>query len=224
MPFLLALFLALSPAPALALNFSLSADHYFQALEFYYREPRPEIIEPMLRQFAASRQLANGEKRMFVAAFLSELVKNGSLSPEKLRNIAKAQGRDPRLTIAWTLRLSRPPGWSRMLDEILKPEDAPFRRQIENSPGNLADWNPAWEHSVLGMFFGAFMATGQTAWLGRIIDATAGGGASANMAAASLYEYAPRHPPLVNLLKKRLENATPEQRKKLETILEHARK
>lgn len=203
---------------ASALNLSLAPRHYAEMMEFYYKEPKPELLVPMLRAYAQTGLLANGEKRMFVAAFLAELLKNKSLDAGVLAKEAAGLGREGRLTAAWSLHLSQ---LDAELAGLLRSEDALFVNQIKQSPSRLEDWDPAWETSVLGMYWGAFMASGKIAWVDRIIASAlnAAGKSQTNRAAASLYESAPKHPLVAARIKNRLRGATPVEKAMLETII-----
>lgn len=215
----LTIFLILAPVSGFSLNITLAPEHYVEAMEFYYKSPRAELIPPMLRSLAQSRFLANGEKRMFTAAFLSGLIQTGALKPASLVGAAQGLGRDARLTAAWALHLAG--AGDKALQDLLTPGDAPFARQIRQSPASLRDWDPAWENSVLGMYWGAFMSTGNPAWIDGIITAAlkfAANGAT-NRPAASLYEYAPRHPAVAERLRARLPEADSAGKRMIETIL-----
>lgn len=191
-------------------------------MEFYYQAPRPEIILPMLRSFAQSRALANGGKRMMLAAFLSELIKKGAIKPETLIEESEKLGRDARLVAAWSLHLTGQPEEPKWLGRLLTKQDAQFASQIRKMPARLENWNPAWESSVLGMYWGAFMATGSPVWIERIITEALAGNRDNNMAAASLYDSASRHPLVAEILAKRLKRAKGQQKEILELILANA--
>lgn len=219
---LLCLFMA---APASALNLTMPVGRYAEAMEFYYQNPKPELIAPLLRAFAEKGILANAEKRLFMAAFLSELVKKNDLSMMRLAGEARKLNADAILTAAWTAHLSGHKG--AILTSLLNQCSEAARRQIESSPANLADWNPDWEKSVLNMYWGAFMATGAERWLEAIIGtalawARSGRDPTGQYAAATLYDYAPGHPLVVQLLRKKLESATPAEKRMLTTIIGHA--
>lgn len=217
---LLCLFL---PVSAQAINITLGPQHFAEVMEFYYKSPKPELLEPMLANFARSGILANAEKRMLVAAFFGELARRKSLDLAPLVKKAGELGRDARLTIAWSRHLSAKGAGNKRNRELLRPEDSLAANQIRSSPERLENWDPAWEKSVLGMYWGAFMATGADIWLDAIINAACKGAheVGQNNAAASLYEYAPRHPQVAQRLKARLERADHAEKRMLTTILEH---
>lgn len=214
----------LLPCPALALNITLGPQHFAEAMEFYYKSPKPELLEPLLASFARAGILANAEKRMLVAAFFGELAREKSLDLAPFIKKSEELGRDARLTMAWSLHLSARDTSAQKSAGLLHPEDRLAENQIKNSPNRLENWDPAWEKSVLGMYWGAFMATGANIWLDAIIDAACNGAhtVSQNNAAASLYEIAPRHPLVAERLRARLEHADHAERRMLTTILEHA--
>lgn len=218
---LLCLFL---PAPAQALNVTLGPGHFAEVMEFYYRSPKPELLEPMLAALARGGILANAEKRMLIAAFFGELARAKALDLAPLARKTQELGRDARLTMAWSQHLSGGSATGQKSGDLLRPEDSLAANQIKNSPARLENWDPAWEKSVLGMYWGAFMATGADRWLDAIIAAACKGAHNVgqNNPAASLYEYAPRHPRVAARLKAKLERADPEEKRMLTTILEHA--
>lgn len=216
---LLCLFLA---CPAWALNVTLGPQHYAEALEFYYKSPKPELLEPLLASFARAGILANAEKRMLVAAFFAELAREKSLDLGPFLKKSEVLGRDARLTMAWSLHLSGKCPTVQGNEGLLRPEDRVIEDQIRNSPNRLENWDPAWEKSVLGMYWGAFMATGADIWLDAIIDAAckSAHAVGQNNAAASLYEFAPRHPYVAERLRAKLAQADHAERRVLTTILE----
>lgn len=212
----LALFL---PQSAHSLNLSIQPLQYANAMEFYYQTPKPELVQPMLRAFAKAGWLGHAEKRLSVAAFLAELAKGKKLNlPELARAIAPC-GRDAKLTAAWALHLA---GMDGIALELLPGErDRQFVAQIKNSPIQLLQWNLTAEPSVLGMYWSAFMAAGDITYIDAIIECALDlrNYQGARRAAASLYEYAPRHPAIAARIKKRLRTATVNERERLETML-----
>lgn len=213
MPLLLLLFL-LAPWQCHALNLGLAAGHYLESLEFYYQKPKPELLLPMLRTFSQAGNLARAEQRMFLAAFLATLARKKAIDLAKV--MPDAASREQKLLLAWTMRLS-----GINTEKILADLPAPAGDQIRNAPARLEDWDPGWESSVLGMFWAAFMASGNVAWVDRIIDVAMRnpGDAMAEKAAASLYDYAAAHPLVRKRLRARLAGAAAPARERLEMML-----
>ena len=73
--FLLAALCLLSPRPVDALSVSKSLPLYARDMEFYYQNKRPEVLPGILRSFDGQGVLAQGEKRLMVAAFLAEVLR-----------------------------------------------------------------------------------------------------------------------------------------------------
>jgi len=212
-------FLLLFTFPAQpALNLSKTPRHYAQEMEFYYLKPRPEMLAPMLAAFERCGLLANAEKRMFVAAFLSALAGSGKLDLMTLADQSVQDG-NVCLTMAWAAHLCASKDEPIFLQKLLERNVTIAAAQIKRSPAPLNAWDPAWEKSVLNMYWAAFMATGDNIWLDKIIRTALGyarnlkGGGEA---AASLYEYAPRHP----AIKERLENARKSARERENAVIE----
>lgn len=218
---LLCLFL---PASAQALNVSMGPRHFAELMEFYYKSPKPELLQPLLAGLARTGILANAEKRMLVAAFFGELARKKALDLAPLLKKARELGRDSRLTLAWSLRLSASGKSNQPIEDLLGADERVALDQIRHSPERLENWDPSSEKSVLGMYWGAYMASGADIWLDAIIEAACRGthDVRQNNPAASLYEYAPRHPRVVERLKARRERADEAERRMLTTILEHA--
>lgn len=199
--------------------------HYARDMEFYYREQRPEVLAGILRSFDAQGVLAQGDKRLATAAFLAEVVRHNPSARERLftstngakgsasknandtANVSAKPSRNVARTLAWTAHLAGLPDAAALKDSLLKHEEnALLRRQIDAAPTHLIDWNLNSEKTILEMYWGAYLASGETKYLDRIINASleyarlnAAGlrrdpaftpGAAA---AASLYEFAPRH-------------------------------
>lgn len=213
---LLVFCLLILPANVFALNAGLGPGHYGEAMEFYYLRPKPELLAPMLRNFSERGILARGEKRMFVAAFLATLARQKTLD---LSAFLPPRDQNQKLTLAWSLHLA-----GQDASGLLADLPAAFANQIRNTPPDLHAWNPAWESSVLGMYWAAFMASGDAGWVNAIITAALAkpGTPMAEKAAASLYDYAPGHELIQTALAERLQTATGSSRERLKLILEHA--
>lgn len=200
LPFIFLCFFFL-PFSVPALELSVGLRHYALEMEYYYQKPRPEMLAPMLASFERTSFLANAEKRMFIASFLASLALDRQLDLNSL--VSVSSGRDARLTLAWAAHLCDAPNEEAFLGKLLDDKEALAATHIRQSPAPLSEWDPAWEKSSLNMFWAAFMATGQNLWLDRIINTALGyahnrkGGSEA---AASLYDYAPRHATVRNRL------------------------
>lgn len=216
--------LAAAAAPAAELHVTKGLTHYARDMEFYYQKPRPEVLPGLLRTLAAQGVLGHGEKRLVAAAFLGELARTRGVSLESLAESARAlpggAAADARHTLAWAAHLAALPDGPQLLDSLLAPGDATLRGQIMRSPAPLAAWQVG-EPTVPRMFWGAYMASGDTAWLDRLLDAlqryaalNAAGrqgepGFAGNAAAAALlYDMAPRHPTVQERVRARLGGAS----------------
>ena len=212
--------MAAVPRVAAEVRLSKGLPHYARDMEFYYQAPRPEILPGLLRTLAAEGVLAHGEKRLVVASFLAELAGRNMASLDDLaagvHDAGGEAGADARRTIAWAAHLARHPHDARLLDQLLTAPDAILRGHIGRSPAPLSAWM-AHEPTVPRMFWGAYMASGDAAWLDRLIDAAlryarlnAAGRqgdpdfAASAAAAALLYDMAPRHARLRERIRARL--------------------
>ncbi|MBD5641719.1 MAG: translation initiation factor 2 [Desulfovibrio sp.] len=192
-------------------------------MEFYYQHPNPELLKPLLRSFAEAGWLGHAEKRLSVAAFLAELAWHGQLDLARLARETADLGRDARLTLAWALHLANADNKKDSLENLLGAGDRRFASHIRQSPAGIRQWNLAAEPSVLGMYWSAFMACGNLAYVDAILDCALNlrNFELARRAAASLYEYEARHPLVEKKLRDRLKNATVNERERLETMLHH---
>lgn len=218
------LVLAEVPGVASEIRLSKGLPHYVRDMEFYYLKPRPEILPGLLRTLASEGILDHNEKQFMVAAFLAELASRGKVSLDKLasgtESIKGDAATDARHTLAWAAHLARLPQEQELLHVLLKPGEATLRSQISRSPAPLSAWVVD-EPTVPRMFWGAYMATGDVAWLDKIIDAAlryarlnAAGRqhdpdfAASASAAALLYDMAPRHPKVLERVRERLKEAS----------------
>ncbi|MDE7241753.1 translation initiation factor 2 [Desulfovibrio sp.] len=209
--FLVLALVALARMPCLAaeMHVTKGLTHYARDMEYYYQKPRPEVLPGLLRTLASQGVLGHGEKRLVVAAFLGELARQRMASLEALGQGTEAlpgeAGADARRTLAWAAHLGGLPGETQLLDSLLTDKDVILRGQITRSPAPLSAWQ-ANEPAVPRMFWGAYMASGNPAWLDRLLDEAeryarlnaAGrqgepGFAASAAAAALLYDMAPRH-------------------------------
>lgn len=234
----LALALAImAPVPRVAaeVRLSKSLPHYARDMEFYYQAPRPEILPGLLRTLADEGVLAHGEKRLVVASFLAELAARNMLSLDGLAaGVHGTGGEDARRTLAWAAHLARHPQETRLLDQLLTSHDATLRGHIGRSPAPLSAWAVN-EPTVPRMFWGAYMASGDTAWADRLIDAAlryarlnAAGRqnepdfAASAAAAALLYDMTPRHARLQERVRARLAGTSGVEAATLHLILHDA--
>lgn len=218
---LIGLLAALSPAPGLPpgaqagqLMLSKSLPHYARDMEFYYQRPRPEVLPGLLDALARSGALGHAEKRLMTAAFLAGVLDASTADAAPLAQtladravrLEGAHGRDARHCLAWAIHLARLPDEAALLGRLLGPQDMALKTQICRSPAPLQAWNPESEPAVPRMYWGAFMATGNTALLDALINDALRYGrlnaagrqadpsfAACASAAALLYDMAPRH-------------------------------
>lgn len=227
--------LAATVSPAAEMHVTKGLTHYARDMEFYYQKPRPEVLPGLLRTLAAQGVLGHGEKRLVAAAFLAELARRRGVSLESLAGSAQAlpgeASVDARRTLAWAAHLAALPNRQQLLDSLLTDRDATLRGQITRSPAPLSAWQLN-EPSVPRMFWGAYMASGDTAWLDRLLDGVeryarlnAAGrqgepGFAGNAAAAALlYDMAPRHPGVQERVRARLAGASGPEAAALRLIL-----
>lgn len=231
--FLLFVFLILyqSSCPALELNKGLP--HYAREMEFYYLKPRPEILPLLFQNFSAKGVLDKSENRLMLAAFFSELAKNGDLDLGRFLDALRKAKKNERHTLAWTIHLSGSPEEEELLAKVLQKDEKVLARQIRYTPGQLLDWQIHTDTSVLKMYWAAFMARGNIAYLDRIIDAalacikkSEAGGVKrdecilCSVAGASLYDLAKTHEKVRERVKQRMDGTNEKGKKVLQLILQ----
>ena len=208
LPALLLAFCTLfAPLAAQALTIAKGVPFYARDMEYYYREQRAETLPGILRTFDAQGVLADSRKQLALAAFLAEVLRRDPSARPRLLPPAPSLSRDGRRTLAWAAHLAQLPDADALIQSLLQPDDALLLRQITASPAPLLRWNLYAEKTVLQMYWTAYLASGDAAYLDPIIAAAlryarlnAAGlqndpdcSVSA-AAAASLYDMAPRHP------------------------------
>lgn len=196
----------LAPRESLALTASKSLPFYARDMEYYYQERRPEVLPGILRTFDAQGVLADGQKRLMLAAFLAETLRRDPTVRRRILPPPPTLGRDGRRVLAWVAHLAHLPDEEALLAELLDSRDSALLEQIRQSPRQLGRWDIYAEKTVLQMYWAAWMASGDSVWLDAIIKAAlryarlnAAGRQNdpafpvCAAAAASLYELAPRH-------------------------------
>ena len=207
LPALLLAFCTLfAPLAAQALTIAKGVPFYARDMEYYYREQRAETLPGILRTFDAQGVLADSRKQLALAAFLAEVLRRDPSARPRLLPPAPSLSRDGRRTLAWAAHLAQLPDADALIQSLLQPDDALLL--ISNSgKAPLLRWNLYAEKTVLQMYWTAYLASGDAAYLDPIIAAAlryarlnAAGlqndpdfSVSA-AAAASLYDMAPRHP------------------------------
>lgn len=213
-----------------ALNLSMSPIHFADNMEFYYRTPKPEIIAPLLKSFSESNYLNQAENRLLMGGFLAQLLLARQLTAEKLIQTCAPLGKNARRACAWALHLAGESDKKAL--KLLDKDDTLLARQISRSPSALINWNPASEPAILHMYWGAFMADGKPVWIDAIVDVAnpenkfkqedSATKEARRLAAASLYDYAPRHTQVLDRLKTICSSKTGSQAEMLKIIIDHA--
>lgn len=211
--------------PVHALNLSKAPIHYAVEMEYFYQKPKSGVINDILKSFVKSGYLNKSEYQLMVAAFLSEIIKNKMIQPDELLMLDIAHNSSYLKTIAWSLHLANKKEYLTVLGNDSKT----LIKQISSTPPILLNWDINKEVSILRMYWTAFMASGNTQYIDKIIEsaliyATKKEKAppACVQAAASLYDYAPRHPKVLERLKYYYNNQKDEYKSILSTIIEHA--
>ena len=227
----LACFLVAAPKPSAAIAVSKGLPFYAQDMEFYYQHHRMETLPGILRTFDSQGILHDSLKQIMLAAFLGQVLRNPDVR-QRLLPPSESLSRDGRRTLAWAVHFAQLPDEQALLAALLLPTEGLLLDQIRNSPAQLTNWDIYSEKSVLQMYWSAFMATGSNDFLDVIIRAAlryarlnAEGlrndddfSVSA-AAAASLYEFSPRHAAVKKRVEQFLQNATGPEAETLRIIL-----
>ena len=227
----LACFLFAAPKPSAAIAVSKGLPFYAQDMEFYYQHHRIETLPGILRTFDSQGILHDSLKQIMLAAFLGQVLRNPDVR-QRLLPPPASLSRDGRRTLAWAVHFAQLPDEQALLAALLLPTEGLLLDQIRNSPAQLTNWDIYSEKSVLQMYWAAFMATGSNDFLDTIIraalhyarlnaeglrnDDTFSVSAAA---AASLYEFSPRHAAVKNRVEQFLQNATGPEAETLRIIL-----
>lgn len=217
---------------ASALTASKGLSFYARDMEFYYKENRPETLPGILRSFDAQNVLYDRQKQLTLAAFLAESLKTDPAARRRLLPLVPSLSRDGKRTLAWAVHLARLTDEAALMQLLLDEKDAILLQQIQHNPTPLLQWDLAREKTVLQMYWAAYTASGNTAYLDAIIDAAlryadlnSSGRqndpafAVSQTAAASLYEMAPRHESVQDRVRQRLDGLSGPQAETLRTIL-----
>ena len=227
----LACFLVAAPKPSAAIAVSKGLPFYAQDMEFYYQHRRIETLPGILRTFDSQGILHDSLKQIMLAAFLGQVLRNPDVR-QRLLPPPESLSRDGRRTLAWAVHFAQLPDEQALLASLLLPTEGLLLDQIRNSPAQLTNWDIYSEKSVLQMYWSAFMATGNNDFLDVIIRAALryarlnAEGLRNNddfsvsaAAAASLYEFSPRHAAVKKRVEQFLQNATGPEAETLRIIL-----
>ncbi|MTJ92867.1 MAG: translation initiation factor 2 [Desulfovibrio sp.] len=220
-----------TPRPCAALAISKGLPFYAQDMEFYYQHQRVESLPGILRTFDSQGVLHDSLKQIMLAAFLGQVLRNPE-ARQRLLPPPATLSRDGRRTLAWAVHFAQLPDEPALLTSLLQPSDSLLLDQIRNSPASLTTWDIYSEKSVLQMYWAAFMATGNNDFLDVIIRAALryarlnaeglrneDGFSVCAAAAASLYEFSPRHVAVKNRVEQFLQGATGAEAETLRIIL-----
>ena len=227
----LACFLVAAPKPSAAIAVSKGLPFYAQDMEFYYQHHRMETLPGILRTFDSQGILHDSLKQIMLAAFLGQVLRNPDVR-QRLLPPPASLSRDGRRTLAWAVHFAQLPDEQALLAALLLPTEGLLLDQIRNSPAQLTNWDIYSEKSVLQMYWAAFMATGSNDFLDVIIRSALryarlnAEGLRNNddfsvsaAAAASLYEFSPRHAAVKKRVEQFLQNATGPEAETLRIIL-----
>lgn len=232
-----ALFLALAlwfmPCQdALALTISKNLSFYARDMEYYYKEKRAETLPGILRTFDAQNVLYDRQKQLTLAAFLAETLKSESTARQTLLAQVPTLSRDGKRTLAWAVHLAQLTDEAALMNQLLDQRDAVLLQQIRLNPTPLLQWDITSEKTVLQMYWAAYTASGNVAYLDAIIDAAlryadlnSSGRQNdpafpvSQTAAASLYEMSPRHEAVQSRVEQRLKGLSGPQAETLRTVL-----
>ena len=232
-----ALFLALAlwfmPCQeALSLTVSKNLSFYARDMEYYYKEKRAETLPGILRTFDAQNVLYDRQKQLTLAAFLAETLKSESTARQTLLAQVPTLSRDGKRTLAWAVHLAQLTDEAALMNQLLDQRDALLLQQIRQNPTPLLQWDITSEKTVLQMYWAAYTASGNVAYLDAIIDAAlryadlnSSGRQNdpafpvSQTAAASLYEMSPRHEAVQSRVEQRLKGLSGPQAETLRTVL-----
>ena len=227
----LACLLVAAPRPCAAIAVSKGLPFYAQDMEFYYQHHRIETLPGILRTFDSQGVLRDSLKQIMLAAFFGQVLRNPE-ARQRLLPPPASLSRDGRRTLAWAVHFAQLPDEPALLASLLQPSEGLLLNQIRNSPTPLTSWSIYSEKSVLQMYWAAFMATGNNDFLDVIIQAALryarlnAEGLRNNddfsvsaAAAASLYEFSPRHAAVKNRVEQFLRNTTGPEAETLRIIL-----
>ncbi|MDR1855571.1 MAG: translation initiation factor 2 [Desulfovibrio sp.] len=213
-----------------ALSVSKPMAAYARDMEYFYVEKRQEALPGIVRSFDAAGVLRDAGKRMMLAAFIAEvMVQYPGTRTRFYPPPVRSQQVDA--VIAWAAHLAQLSDAEAVSRNLLEGRDA-LRRQIASSPAPLTKWNILSEPTVLHMFWGAYFVGADNRYLDPIIEAclrfadlTASGrrndpGFEAGReAAATLFDFAPRHKKVQERLRHFLERTSGARAETLQTIL-----
>lgn len=201
-------------------------------MEYYYKEKRAETLPGILRTFDAQNVLYDRQKQLTLAAFLAETLKSESTARQTLLAQVPTLSRDGKRTLAWAVHLAQLTDEAALMNQLLDQRDALLLQQIRLNPTPLLQWDITSEKTVLQMYWAAYTASGNIAYLDAIIDAAlryadlnSSGRQNdpafpvSQTAAASLYEMSPRHEAVQSRVEQRLKGLSGPHAETLRTIL-----
>ena len=228
----LACLLAASPRPCFALAISKGLPFYAQDMEFDYEHHRVEALPGILRTFDAQGVLRDSLKQIMLAAFIGQVLRDDPAARQRILPPAPTLSRDGRRTLAWAAHFAQLPDEAALLANLLQPSDNLLLDQIRRSPSPVTSWDIYSEKSVLQMYWAAFMASGSNEFLDVIIRAALHYArlnaeglrnddtfSTSAAAAASLYEFTPRHAAVKKRVEQFLQKASGPEAETLRIIL-----
>lgn len=110
----------------------------------YYLDPRPEYVELAIRELAA----------------IDQFLENQDTWPPMVGFLAEIFAAEP----------DRVPAWSALIEGLDEPARVIFRKALERSKGPRHDQDAEPSPSLNDIWWGSFFASGNTAFLDRLVD------------------------------------------------------
>lgn len=189
-----------------AVELGMNQAHFARYMEYYYQNPRPDILPAMLEKFDESGLLNQPDKRLMVAAFFAELAQKHDLDLRIFLRTRNEKSRAMRYTLAWMTSLADLPQKNIFLDNLLGEDDQLLKRQLQTHAYTLDNLDKLTDKSIPGLYLAAYMAGGDRTWIDKLIRTACGSGPNSREASALLYEYSPRHEGITQELTKALKS------------------
>ncbi len=218
--------------PFLFCNWVLAADlsekEVIEWAMYYYKDPRPEMLEDIVK----SKKLCGTDNAVIVpmGVFLSVLFEKRPEDAEKIIRIVKDYSESEKKCYKVALLFADIPGREQLFKELVG-SDGCQDEQIEQikKPVERIEEIPINSPTVLDMLWGAFMASGDEKYVKRVIstlsfktDGDVGELVIGNMAKLSLDMNMRQHEKVLDICVKEAKMAPPEVKSRLQKIIEDA--
>ncbi len=169
---LIPIFILLLAQPVRALELGRNLPQSARDVEFFYQHKKQESLSGILRAFDTKNRFKNGEMRLIIAAFLSEISRKDRNHTKDIFASASDFSVDGQKMLLWAVHLAGLPPKDAFDGRLPVQCNEVLCNQIERSPKNVLKWDLLASRTVVYMYLGAFFAHADMRYIDALLGTT----------------------------------------------------